>query len=310
MFLNFEKWHGCQNDFIVAWVLVGDDTTLNSVKRQGKALCSRGGTSIGADGVILLHAATSRELLPTSITIINSDGSLAEVCGNGIRCVALSVLRRFRTEGKLKELPDSIEFKSGSRTISCRFLGHSKISERDMTWPYVAVNMGATKVNQETAFYNQAQTAIQRVAKELKLPQLTQDFGVCDIGNKHIVFFLDEISREILHRVGPAFQKCPEWDGINVHLVCPEDMPEKEKSGMANLLGHKPGDGYRALVWERGAGPTAACGSGACAIAACAMEAGSASRKDWLAIHMPGGYLFAKQDSAEDAMTQIGRAHV
>ncbi len=296
MYLNFEKWHGCENDFVVTKVVGSDDVVLASISRQAKAICRRNGTGIGADGIIVMHHESTKDLVPQKITIINSDGSNAAICGNGIRCVALSVLRSFRSEQKLKDLPETIEFLSGARRVSCSFLGN-KLSERVDSWPFIAVNMGRAMVNAATgSLFGEAQQAIARVAAELTMPDLLRDFGVCDIGNKHLVIFLDQITREMLHRVGPAFQHCPEWDGINVHLVEAVALEDKQKVTFANLLGHRPGDGFRALVWERGAGPTAACGSGACAIAACAIDAGHTSSRDWVAVEMPGGHLFVKQD--------------
>lgn len=308
MYLDFEKWHGCENDFIIVRVLGNDDVVLNSIKKHSQAWCRRSGTGVGADGVIALHLNTSKDMIPERITIVNSDGSLAEICGNGIRCVALSVLRHFRIEQKLKELPEAIEFQSGGRTISCSFLGQNKMSERDSTWPFVSVNMGKVKLNEDAPVYAKAKAAITRVAAELNLPQLTKEFGVCDIGNQHLVFFLPDVTRELLHKVGPAFQNCPEWDGINVHLVTDDELDSRQQTTYANLLGEKPGEGYRAMTWERGAGPTAACGSGACAVAVCAMEAGHVSRRKWCLVGMPGGHLFVKQDDVAEDVTLAGPA--
>ncbi len=308
MYLEFEKWHGCENDFVITRLASSDELALGSIKRCAQDWCRRNGTGIGADGVIILHMPTSKDLAPERITIINSDGSAAEICGNGIRCVALSILRQFRLAQKMNELPETLEFISGNRNVVCSFLGQSKLSTRDTSWPFVSVNMGSVKLNDETEFYRDAQSAINRVANALKLPQLAKDFGVCDIGNRHLVFFLDDINRELLHKVGPAFQRCPEWDGINVHLVSDAQIDERQLTTYANLLGEKPGDAYQAMTWERGAGPTAACGSGACAIATCAMTAGSASRRAWVAVAMPGGTLFVRQDDAAEPATLAGPA--
>jgi len=301
MFLAFEKWHGARNDFIVTWLSHNDgDIVLDSLKRSATRLCDRSGAGIGADGILVLHTARKGDLTPHKLSIINSDGTVAKNCGNGLRCAALSVLRRHRLEGNPTELPEAVEFDVEGSPKVCRFaFGSGKA-----TWPHVSVEMGVAKVNADCSWYEQACAEIQRVAAELNLPELKTDFGVCEIGNPHLVFFVNEASREKIRKIGPAFQKSRFWDGINVHITHVEEIADKDKAAAKNAIGHKVSELFKAWVWERGAGETQACGSGACAIVACAYASGTTSRKDWVGVDMPGGRLYIHQES-DDAEVQM-----
>jgi len=304
MFLNFEKWHGARNDFIVTWISATDgDVVLDSLRRVAPRLCDRWGSGIAADGILVLQTSKKSDLTPHKLTIINSDGSTAKNCGNGLRCAALSVLRHHRLSrdaGNPTEIPEAVELEVEGTTKVCRFAHGSGKS----TWPHVTVEMGVARVNADCSWFESARGEVERVAKELNLPELSKDFGVCEIGNPHLVFFLDEASREKIRRIGPAFQKSRHWDGINVHIAHVEEVADKDKSSAKNTIGHKLTDLYRAWVWERGAGETQACGSGACAIVTCAYASGTTSRSDWVAVDMPGGRLYVHQGD-EDAEVEL-----
>jgi len=306
MQLRFEKWHGCRNDFILTWLPPDDQLVFDSLRRQAAKLCSRQGDSIGADGIIVLHVNKAQDLLPDHISIINSDGSLAKTCGNGLRCAALSVLKRNRELGNPNELPEAVTLSVEGRDIEARFLGRSKVSGKADAWPLVAVNMGETTVHTDGSLFDAVKQALIEVGQESAAPQLATDFGVCEVGNPHIVIFLDDANRDLLHRVGPALQKNSSWDGINVHLVCSAELTNADKTTASNLLSGEATERFTALVWERGAGPTQACGSGACAIAACAWESGTTERGAWVAVDMPGGRLYVRQDDADDQITLAG----
>src|SRR6476620_5995215 len=140
MELEFEKWHGNKNDFILTW-FVHDQVTFEALRREAPALCNRDGSGIGADGILVLHVQTKRDVMPTQLTIINSDGSLAETCGNGIRCAALSILTRHWEHTPSLEDLDGFELNLRSSRASIRFMGKFKKNIRD-SLPLVAVEMG------------------------------------------------------------------------------------------------------------------------------------------------------------------------
>lgn len=310
MYLNFEKWHGCKNDFLVAWLTDQDgELVLDAIKRQAAKLCNRDGSAIGADGILVLHTKRKQDLDPYALTIINSDGTTASNCGNGLRCAASSVRRMHRNEGNPKELPEFVEFDVAGQMKVCRFvLGASKLNR-----PLVSVEMGVPILNEAVTWFGAAKTELTRIGAELGFSELTRDFGVCEIGNPHIVIFHDQSSREMIRKLGPALQKCGPWGqqgGINVHVVRGKAVEEKENTTTLNFLGSGLEDLYEAFVWERGAGETQACGSGACAIAACAYDGGVVSRDGWVGVDMPGGRLYVRQENEGEMVVLAGPAEL
>jgi diaminopimelate epimerase len=305
MFKKIEKWHGCKNDFIVIWISQAEgDVVLDSLRRLAPGLCRRDGSGIGADGILVLQSKLKTSLFPESLTIINSDGSIAGNCGNGIRCAATSIRRRNLTEGNGEEFPEAIELTVAGRQIICRFLDEGQKIDQG----FVAVEMGIAAIGSENPWHPDAKKEVARVGNDLGIPGLGHEFNTCEIGNRHLVFFLEDADRAQALKVGPALQKSAFWDGINVHL-CRAVSPTAEDHALAKkILGGKISELYRVFVWERGAGETQACGSGACAVAAASFATGLVDRNDWIAIDMPGGRLYCKQDEAGAPVTLAGPA--
>ena len=299
MFLPFEKWHGCRNDFIVLWIADSDgELVLNSLKRQAVRLCDRH-SGIGGDGLLILLTKQRDDLTPYGLVIINSDGSIAKTCGNGLRCAASSVRKRHLGQGRSRELPEMVELQVEGETLLCRFLLGS------VATPLVVVDMGTPVLNREVPWFEAAEQACAVVTK--KAGQIAS-IGVCTIGNPHIVLTSEAASRELLLKLGPALQDHPLKDGVNVHLVQTRDITAKDQARAGQELGQKLTELYQAFVWERGAGETMACGSGACAIAALALATGLLERDAWVGVDMPGGRLYVKQDEANGPLQLAGPA--
>lgn len=308
MQLQFEKWHGCRNDFIIVWVNPTQDDVVNSLRRRAVDLCRRDGSAIGADGIIILHRSAHHQLEVAKLTIINSDGSIAQTCGNGIRCAAQSILLRQREEGGHGDVQEGMTFEVGGRDVHCRFLSPGDLVKTSEL-PLVAVTMGTTKVNERSGFQDEAVKAVGLLSDQVPWLSLVNEVGTCDIGNQHIVLYLDEEpTREQLLEVGPPLQSMGSWDGINVHLAASVAMERKSATALGRYLGGVPEDHYVARCWERGAGETNACGSGASAIAACQMESGMAEYDAWVGVTMPGGTLVIQQADIEDDIVLAGPA--
>lgn len=302
MKIKFEKWHGARNDFILTW-LPNDEIVFNSLVKKAPFLCNRDGSGIGADGIIILHEKSKDDLNPENLSVINSDGSIASTCGNGIRCACLSVLNRHKEIGNRRDLPDAVSLKLiDNVVVTGRFLGKKDGASN----PLVAVDMGVPSLNEDTPFHKGIAEEVNRVAKELSMPELKEDFGGCAISNNHLVFFLNTVNRSLIQKVGPALQKSSHWDGINVHIVAPKAVTDEDRSKSAALIGSPIDDLFEVYIWERGAGETPACGSGASAIGALAFDSGAASRSSWLGIDMPGGRLFIKQEEKDDSVIMAG----
>lgn len=292
MLLEFEKWHGRRNDFIVTWISDAEGALVrDSIARQAVTLCDRH-AGVGADGVLILTTKMRDDLTPYALTIINSDGSLAQNCGNGLRCAALSVLKRHKEKGDAKDLPEAVAFDVAGSSKICRFLRPTG------QWPLVVVEMGVAVVNDAVTWAPDARQAVGRL--------IGGEVGVCDIGNPHIVINTDQASRALALTLGPALQRGGPWDGMNVHLVKSEALTDRDQARAGNELGQRLGEVFRAYVWERGAGETQACGSGACAIAACALDTGLNNRNEWIAVDMPGGRLYVKQEHPDDPVLLAG----
>ncbi len=304
MELEFEKWHGNKNDFILTW-FPHDQLTFDALRRQAPALCQRDGSGIGADGILVLHTKTERDILPYKLSIINSDASLAQTCGNGIRCAALSVLNHHLEAEQKVELPEAVELQLESSTVSCRFLGRLTPGRAGQL-PLVAVDMGQAIINQENIDYSSVKAFVQKIAQDLKMPGLNRDWHLVTISNRHLCFFLDEVNRDMIRLIGPAFQSSPLWDGINVHICANKTVHDEDRRISAQVLAKPIDELFEVFVWERGAGETQACGSGASAIGASAFASGLVDRRNWLGIDMPGGRLYIKQEKAGDSVTLAG----
>ena len=300
MQLEFEKWHGAKNDFIVVRLDGRDDIALSSLRRQAEKLCSQDGTGIGADGILILTKSSVELEIPDSLEIINSDGSIAATCGNGIRCAAASILREI-TAKRDYDIPDGLAIKLADRSVTCQFLS----TQPDK--PFVSVDMGELSLNQDDKRKEQIAEELTKAQAELKLSTKLDNWSYAHIGNEHIVIVVDELTRTLLHQLGPRLQKSAHWDGINVHLIKEIDQSAVPHSSLMQKTGGQSiGSYYEALVWERGAGPTAACGSGACAIGAAVLDQGFDDREDWLGVKMPGSVLLVRQRSSEDACELAG----
>ncbi len=190
--------------------------------------------SLGADGLLLVGTSAAYD---ARMRIINADGSEAEMCGNGIRCVA-----RYLDEHD-GEAPVVIETVAGP--VPARVL------ERN---PYrIAVEMPEPRIG---------------------IPHEVAGFPATpvDVGNPHVVILVDFVEAIDLDVVGPRIEKDPRYlDGTNVHFAAFEN-------GV-----------WRIRHWERGAGATAACGSGAVAVAAVLITSGNALSP--VTLEVPGGVL-------------------
>ena len=139
MFIEMEKWHGAKNDFLVTWILTTDrDMLVPTFERLAPKLCARDGSGVAADGILVLVASSSKSPHPNELVIINSDGSQAKNCGNGLRCAAMSARKRALREG-ISEF-DGVTLTVQGLAIDCRFLGKEGT-------PFVAVTMPAPTIN-------------------------------------------------------------------------------------------------------------------------------------------------------------------
>jgi diaminopimelate epimerase len=261
--IPFWKMHGTGNDFIVF-----DGEALpagTDLAALGERLCHRH-FGIGADGLLIRWPSAQGD---ARMQIINSDGSEAKMCGNGIRCLAVYLHETAGLSGEMR-----IETLGG--LIRPTLVGDG----------LVRVAMGAPRLRTAqipVTGYGEDRAVDVPVATNGRTYTMT----TVSMGNPHAVIFVDDLAAVPFEADGPALEKAPCFpDRSNIEFV-------QVQSPSAVTM----------KVWERGAGPTMACGTGACAVVAAGSLTGRTARQ--VAVSLPGGVLQIDwpADDAEIVMT-------
>lgn len=264
--INFKKMHGLGNDFVIFDARV-KDINLSRAQIQWIADRKRG---VGCDQLIVLEVSESFQET-TFMRIYNPDGSEAEACGNATRCVADILMR--------EEQVDQIVIETVVGALNC------SRAENDQ----VTVQMGEPKLK-----WNEIPLSME--CDTLHLPYTANDDEPRDpvavsMGNPHCVFFVDDTVDALGDKGVEKFGKRYETDPL---------FPNRTNVEFVEVLAP---DHVRMRVWERGAGITDACGSGACAVAVAAIRRGITNRK--MTVTLDGGDLIIDwpSDDAQVAMT-------
>ena len=265
--MNFSKLQATGNDF----VLLDARSMEGNWQKLAQAMCHRH-LGVGADGIILVRSSNTADL---KMQMFNPDGSEAEVCGNGLRCFAKYVIdRQIAPSSDL-----TIETLAGIRTIEAS-KSQGKVSR-------ATVNMGMPRFRAEDipVLIEKPQKGRGEVdIKSILEYPLTIDkkeliLSFVSMGNPHAVSFLSQpVTAFPLSATGPKVE--------NHHM-----FPERINFEIARVLNR---DKIEARVWERGAGETMSCGSGACAIAVIAKLKGYTDGK--VDIMLTGGNLTVAWD--------------
>ncbi|HEY0026563.1 MAG TPA: diaminopimelate epimerase [Allosphingosinicella sp.] len=244
---RFEKMHGLGNDFVI---FDARETPLEMDEVRARALADRR-TGIGCDQLIVLEPS---DVADVRMRIWNSDGGEVEACGNASRCVALLL---------------------GGETAIETAGGLIRGSAHDAS---ATVDMGEPRFGwDEVPLAYPMDTADMPVGWE----KLQRPHAV-NVGNPHVVFFLEDASAVDLARLGPVIENDPLFpERVNV------DVAEFRVGGL-NIDGVRR-TGIDLRVWERGAGLTQACGTGACATAVAAIKYQGKSSP--VGVSLPGGLL-------------------
>jgi diaminopimelate epimerase len=254
MSTRFHKLHGLGNDFILIDATGGG---RNVTPEEGIALCDRH-RGIGADGVLWLGAAGGAAC---RLVITNSDGSRAEMCGNGIRCVA----KYLHDAGVART--DEIPILTDAGLLTCKVFPGA-----DGRVETVRVAMGRPRLERSEI---PMQGSGRCIDEPLEVEGRTLRVTAVSMGNPHAVSFGDA-SRELALALGPRVEHHPLF-------------PRRTNVELARVLSRTEID---LTVWERGCGLTQACGTGACATTVAAVLNGLVEADREVRVNLPGGALF------------------
>ncbi len=257
--LEFFKMHGLGNDFIVIDRLAGGQPPAADALQR---LAHRR-TGIGCDQVLLVEPATDANA-DFGYRVFNADGSAAGQCGNGIRCIA----RWLRDHGHTSA--DEIRLEGPNGIVVTR------IDEDGL----VAVDMGPPRLDPESVPFSAEHRAD---VYDLQLDGAPQRVGVVSMGNPHLVLEVADVRRAPVAEMGPR-------------LECHPRFPDRANVGFMEIVTRSH---IRLRVFERGAGETLACGTGACA----AVVVGRLWERldEEVAVDLPGGRLMISWTGADDA---------
>ena len=249
---RFQKMHGLGNDFILM-----DDIDPNTVDltNLSKLLCDRH-LGIGADGLILVLAS---EIADIQMRIINSDGSEADMCGNGIRCFA-----KYLFENKIiNKNTFTIETPAGIMIPELKTENDKVVSVR--------VNMGSPKLNSVEIPMSGAESSV--VGHELSVDNEKINITSLLMGVPHTILFVEDVDNTDIEGIGSKVEKHPDFpEGTNVNFV--QVINEEE---------------IKIRTWERGAGCTLACGTGSSASVVASVLNGKTGKK--VTVHLALGDL-------------------
>ena len=271
--MKFTKMHGCGNDYIY---VDGAKESIPQEKKPDvvKKLSDRH-FGIGGDGVIFINPSTEADF---EMEMYNMDGSRAEMCGNGIRCVAKFVYDKGLTDqthisiisaGKVKYLDLTTE--------------NGKVST-------VKVNMGAPilKAADIPVIADREEDPV--IAGEIDVHGKIYKMTCVSMGNPHAVVFMDDVAGLPIEKIGPLFEN---------H----ERFPKRTNTEFVKVIDKEH---VEMRVWERGTGETLACGTGACAtVVACILNG---LTNDTVTVKLLGGSLRIQWDRQQNLVYMTGPA--
>ncbi|XXG54834.1 hypothetical protein AAC387_Pa03g2617 [Persea americana] len=278
-FLHFVKYHGLGNDFIL--VDNRDSLEPRVTPEQAVKLCDRN-FGVGADGVIFAMPGINGT--DFSMRIFNSDGSEPEMCGNGVRCFA-----RFIAE--LENLRGIHRFTvhTGAGLIVPEIQDDGKVRV-DMGKPIL------TSLDVPTKLSPNKNGMV--VGAELVVDGIPWNVTCVSMGNPHCITFETKESKALqvddlnLAEIGPKFEH---------HVM----FPARTNTEFVQIFSRSH---LKMRVWERGAGATLACGTGACAVVVAAVLEGRSERK--CTVELPGGPLEIEWREADNHVYMTGPAEV
>lgn len=267
--MKFTKMHGCGNDYV--YMSLFEETITDPAKLSMQVSDRHFG--IGSDGLITIGASEKADF---RMRIYNADGSEAEMCGNGIRCVAKYVYDHHLTDKR--EI--TVETGAGIKTLQMT-VENGKVAK-------VRVDMGQPILKPELI---PVQAKGEQVVNELITAAGKEWHMTCvSMGNPHAVVFVDQVEDFDLETYGPAFEN---------H----ERFPKRTNTEFVQVISRKEAS---MRVWERGSAETFACGTGTCAsVMACILNGLTDNQ---VLVHLRGGDLEIEYDPESNHIFMTGPA--
>lgn len=268
MLLHFLKMHGAGNDFVVL------DSFANPLPPQidfaslAQQLCSRH-FGIGSDGLLLLESSHNAD---ARMRMWNPDGT-EDMCGNGLRCVAWL----FHQRGYTAKSTFTVETLAGLRQASMREDQTMQVGMGKAIWKLhdIPMNPNKSTFSDEAVEY---QLSVQN--------KIIKHVTSLSTGTTHTVIFVDELPEEkYFQELSPAIENHP-W------------FPERTTVLWTKVLSE---NAVQVRIWERGAGETLACGTGACAVAAAAWRSERCNAAE-IMVQSKGGILRVQKNDAGDLL--------
>jgi diaminopimelate epimerase len=270
--LSFTKMHGLGNDYLLISLF---DQVVEDPVALAQAMCDRH-RGAGADGLILVGPPESSDA-DLRMEILNPDGSWAEMCGNGVRCLAKLAYDR----GLVRSAGMAVQTDAGILGVDLSVAADGQVSE-------VRVDMGEPRLEPRRIPVSLAGERV--VAHPLQVEGDTLSLTCVSMGNPHAVLFEHDLGRVPLKEWGPQIGRHPMFpNGTNVHFV---QVIRPDLVGM--------------ITWERGAGITQACGTGASAVCVAGVLNKVTDRT--ITVRVPGGRLRIRWDEETNHVLMSGPA--
>lgn len=280
--MKFTKMHGCGNDYIY---INGFTERIEQEKKTELVRCiSDRHFGIGGDGAIFINPSTEADF---EMEMYNADGSRAQMCGNGIRCVAKYVYDKGLTN------------KTDISVISCGQIKYLQLSLKDGKVNMVRVNMGAPELvaeripvlleeNGKDGKKDENDRCV--IDRPITVQGTVYKMTCVSMGNPHAVVFLDNVADLKIQEIGPYFEnhKC---------------FPQRINTEFVRVLDRHT---VEMRVWERGTGETLACGTGCCAaVVACVLNG---LTFDTVTVKLLGGEIEITWDRENNLVYMTGPA--
>ncbi len=269
--MKFTKMHGIGNDYVYINCF---EETVENPGELARAMSDRH-FGVGSDGLILIKPSEKADF---EMRMYNADGSEGAMCGNGIRCVAKYVY----DYGLTDRTRISIDTRSGIKYL--------ELTVEDGRMKLARVNMGSPELRADKIPIVCDKEQV--IHEPIEVDGVTYYMTGVSMGNPHAVVYVDDVENFEIEKIGPLFEHHPVF-------------PDRVNTEFCKVLDDHT---VRMRVWERGAGETLACGTGACAVAVASVLNGYTAQE--ITVKLRGGDLQIEWDRGNNQVTMTGPAKV